>query len=279
MHSTLKRAGLTGCVLIFLGLTPLSGAYMFANLNGNPSFNECGSLPGIDPGTLCYGSPNVPSVSVTGPVPGAGDGKAATTYGTNRVLASSSGGSMGASSEWMVLFTLTGGTMGEKVPLTILIDYDVTLSAASGQASFSFVLNFDYYSPWRIATSTDPYLGDGCFDRPGKHMNGDCAGTHSGRVSRTLEHEFRVGPNNRIMLGVGAGVFGTGVVDAFNTVKIAGVVVPDGYGWDYFGLTGNPLNFHHVSPAAVPEPGSAALVLLGVAALGVSLRRRSANRV
>lgn len=78
---------------------PARASYINANLNQNPSFNACGSVDPIDPGEPCEpcaGSPNVSSVAVPGPVPGAGDGKAETHHGTNRVSASSSGGSIDA---------------------------------------------------------------------------------------------------------------------------------------------------------------------------------------
>lgn len=74
-------------------------------------------------------------------------------------------------------------------------------------------------------------------------------------------------------------MFGAGFVDAYNTVEVLKITVPDGIGWEYQGLSGNPLNFQNVTSASpVPEPAAAHLFAAGgllVATLALRKRNRA----
>lgn len=267
------RKSFLGFVVAVGCVAPVQGAYIVANLNSNPLFTACGSYDGSSPGAPCYGSPDISPVSVSGQDNG-GAGQALTNYGVNKVKASSgAGGGMNANSEWQVSYGLTGAPIGSQVDLLVTFGYDVTVSAGAGEAGFNMVVNNDFFGPYRIRTTTDPYLGDVCFDRPGNVVVGSCAGNHNGTVSRTIQ--ATIAPNNLLTLLVSATSFGVATSDAYNTVTVQSIIVPNGISWSYNGLAGNPLNFQYApDTSGVPEPGSVALAGLGLIAVDFWRRRR-----
>lgn len=255
-----------GCV------APVQGAYILANLQNSGAFNACGSVNPLDPGEPCAGLPDIRPVAVAGQSNG-GNGSAQTDYGINKVIATSgAGGGMNAYSEWMVVYGLAGGQAGSTVDLVVTLAYDVTVIAGLGTAGFRMVVNNDFFGPYDIRTTTDGFLGDSCFDRPGQNALGACAGNHNGTVSRIIQ--ATINPNNRLTLLVSASTFGSATADAFNTVTVQSVIVPDGISWSYNGLAGNPLNFQYApDTSGVPEPAGVVLAGLGLIAAG-TLRRR-----
>ena len=253
----------------------VEAAYVIAVLNNNGAFGQCGSVNPIDPGEPCAGAPNLGSVSVSG-AGGAtdGNGAALTEYGVNKVRASSGvTGGMIAASEWQVQYSLSGAPVGTPVQLLLTLGYDVTIGASSGSADFQITVNNDVFSRYIISTTTNPFGGDSCFDRPGPTAIGQCAGNHNGTINRIIQ--ATVGPNNRLNISVQARSFGLAAVDAYHTLSVLRILVPDGISWQYGGLAGNPLNFEYeASPTAVPEPGGMALLGLGLVAAGVNRRWR-----
>lgn len=245
--------------LIVAFTQPADASYIHANINAGADGGACGSV-NPDVGEPCAGFGYTGSVGVD-----AGFAKAMTDFGINKV-ASASGNAL---SEWMVAYTLLGGTPGSSVDLIVNIAYDVTLSAgALTQAEFRMVLNNNSLFPFIIRDATNG-LGDRCDDRA-PSQQADCgAGNHNGVYSQTIT--ATVAPNNRLTLSVQAGLFGSGSVDAFNTVTVQSIIVPNGISWQYQGIAGNPLNFQHAT-TAVPEPATLWLVTTGLA--GVVVRRR-----
>jgi hypothetical protein len=85
-----------------------------------------------------------------------------------------------------------------------------------------------------------------------------------------------IAPNNLLTLAVSASAFGNAVSDAYNTVTVQSIIVPNGISWSYNGLAGNPLNFQYApDTSGVPEPGGMTLSGLGLIAVGAFWHRRS----
>ncbi len=253
--------------LTILAATPANAQYILANINQSAAsgFNDCASVAGTQfgpcDGLLYAGQP----VAVD-----QGFARASTDFGVNKVAV---GGTGSASSEWLVSYGLTGGTPGSTVNLDVSFAYDVTLAAGSNQAEFRMVLNNETLSPFIIRHATNG-LGDLCNDRAPDQQVGCGAGNHNGTFFRSITAS--INPNNRLAFFVGASVFGTGEVDAFDTVTIESIVVPDDIEWHYNGLSGNPLNFRHATTQAVPAPFAVELLAMGLAGLAAirRLRRR-----
>src|SRR5262249_32701931 len=136
---------------------------------------------------------------------GSYDGQAYVSYGINKLFASSLANNSGINvgTEWMVVYTLTGAPVGTPVNLLIELGYELSLGTnGTGSAGFRMVLNNDFFGPFDIATTGNPFGNDNCFDRPGQTVIGACSGDHAGTVSRWIT--ATVGPNNRLSLSVSA---------------------------------------------------------------------------
>ncbi|MBX9602910.1 MAG: PEP-CTERM sorting domain-containing protein [Bryobacteraceae bacterium] len=254
------RAGFLGALcLIPATLAPVQGSYITGNINSGADGVVCGAV----------NEPFLTCPPYNGPL-GLNIGSAAlqVDFGLNRVLASAGASS---STEWMVRYGLTGAAPNTQIPLTVEIGFDLTAinAAVNAQSEFRMVLNNNSLFPFIIRIATNG-LGNRCDDQP---VGAPCmSGPHSGIWTQTVMAS--VDPNNRLYLNVGASNFGGGLVDAFNTVWIHRIIVPDGINWNYQDLAGNPLNFQHASATAVPEPGSLALLSTGLLVVIVRGRRR-----
>ncbi|MBM3786975.1 MAG: PEP-CTERM sorting domain-containing protein [Acidobacteria bacterium] len=254
-----------GACLLLATANPAEGSYITANINNGANGVVCGAANGSSPGAPCYGAPNVRPVQIS-----LGNNFGLTDYGTNRLYAETGNQ---VATEWMVAFTLSGAPTGTPVSLTVNFAYDLAINAGvNSQAEFRMVANNNVLFPFIIRIATNG-LGNRCDDIP---PPGACqAGFHSGIYSFTDPFGYSVGPNNRIYLSVQGSVFGSGFVDAANTVTVQSVIVPDGITWAYdTGIDGNPLNFQYAS-GAVPEPASYALLGSGLLLAALFGRRRS----
>jgi hypothetical protein len=282
-HTKLRGTCAKCFALMIVCLSTLQASYVTANINSGGNGGVCGSVSPIDPGEACAGAPNVSPVGVAATFSdanGSYDARAQAGYGLNRVYVASTATNSGvqAATEWMVVYTLTGGTPGTAVEFLLSIDYDVSVSVSgSSFAGFRMVLNGDVYFPYDINTTGNGFASDSCFDRPGQTALGACAGRHTGTITRTVSAS--IGPNNRLGLSVGAGTFGSGAVDAYHTITVAAVTLPNGIGWEYQGVAGNPLNFRNASDAsAVPEPAALQLMGAGLSVAVIVIRRKRAKR-
>lgn len=251
-------AGLTAAVLGALVMTaPAQASYVHANVNQGNGPTNCGGI----------NEPFLSCPAYNGPVMVEPGSKAYTDFGVNKVLAQ---GTDSATSEWMVVYSLSG-TVGTPVNLIVEIAYDVNISPANNSETlFRMVLNNDFFGPFDISINTDG-LGNTCHDLP---VGAPCtSGQHSGTWTRTVG--ATAGPNNRLSLIVTGNVSNGGWVDAYNTVTINRIIVPDGVTWAYDGIGGNPLNFQYASDSNVPEPAAVQLLAAGlaVAAIGRLWRR------
>ncbi|MBL8173732.1 MAG: hypothetical protein JNK48_03630 [Bryobacterales bacterium] len=138
------------------------------------------------------------------------------------------------------------------------------------EAAFQMVLNYDYFGPFQISINTHGFSPNRCDDIGN---TGPCmSGPHSGVWTRTVQAS--AGPNNRLSLGVSGSVYGGGWVDAYNTVRINRIIVPDGVTWSYDDISGNPLNFQYDNDTNVPEPAVAHLLAAGLAVAAILRSRR-----
>lgn len=216
---------------------------------------------------------------------GAGyDAEAQTFIGVNKAYASSTAiPSVSAQSIWEVTFDLLGPVAGAPVQLRVKIDYDFTLSRATGSAADfgltinPFFQNIRYIAHTTTASSSSGFDSEACFDRPlvTAQMFGQCGGMHSGTID-VLVSGFTVGLNNRLQVSVNAQSSNTAIADAFHTARISSVTLPDGVQWRYTDLTGNPVNFRNVSDAtgAVPEPATGVILGLGLSGVLASAARK-----
>jgi hypothetical protein len=257
----------------FLGTSvSLHASYILANVNLGAGPQQCASVNPIDPGEPCAGFPHLLSVGVSFSGTGV-NSSAYTEYGVNKAYVQTSAipETYHAVSEWQVNFTLAGGTLGQSVPLSVDIGYDVFLAAGS-DGNARLVLNNDTFSPVDFLTTTNPFGNDVC-PGLGTQAPGTCAGTHTGTVTRPVTYQY--GPNNRMSLTLGISGSYSSTIDAANTVRILKIVVPDGVTWDYQGITGNPLNFQYASTGGeVPEPSAWTMALLGIGAVWIGNRVR-----
>jgi hypothetical protein len=262
--SRLRARVLGAAALLILATSTTHASYVLGSINSGADGVACGAVN--EPFLLCP--------AYTGPVGlDIGSAKVLTDFGMSRVLASAGAQ---AASEWMIRYALTGVEAGATVELKVEIGFDLNIAAATNSESeFRMVVNNETLFPFIIRIATDG-LGNRC-----DHLSSaaECvSGDHSGVWTKSIE--ALVSPNNLFYLFVGAGNFGGGWVDAFNTVHVNRIIVPDGIGWAYAdGLQGNPLNFVNASdvdPGTVPEPPVAALAGLALvcAALSSGARRR-----
>lgn len=254
----LRAAGLFG-----LTLGSLQAGYVSASLNSGADGSACGST-GIDVGQLpCPTGSAIPSVVSTDSLFAYAD------FGVNKASVNGVGS---AGTEWMVRYTLTGGTVGTPVNLLVQIDYevDMAVSGVNQESNFRMVLNYDTFGPFDISLRTYAFFGSEC-----REYTGPCEpGFHRGTWSRNVW--AAIGSTNRLALNMGVST-SSGIVDASHTVRILRIIVPDGITWSYEdGLAGNPLNFQYAGDpptSEVPEPGTYLLSAVGLAGIGV-LRRR-----
>lgn len=217
---------------------------------------------------------------------GANVAEAQTVFATNKAYATSGDVNtfMQAISDWDLDFTLSGSglTPGTPVALSIHYAYDanVSVTAPTGNAAFSFRIG-----PNALGQNQDIFrarsntFGSGFFDQcetrfpqGGDHVAGACAGTFSGE-GFVNDPQAVIGQNNlEVLLTVNTAA---GTADAFNTGRILNILVPDGVDWAYGpGITGNPLNFEHVTSSAVPEPSTLGFLIAAVGAAALKLRRK-----
>jgi hypothetical protein len=201
---------------------------------------------------------------------------ASTDFGIDKVYATGPGSGTGAAtSQWLVHFGLGGAPSGTQVDLTLTMNYDVFISAGSNNSESGFEMypGANTLAAFLIRTTTDG-LGDTCSDRPGFTAQGACSGMHQGSWSWVIP--ATVGSDNILTFTADAGVYGTGLVDAYHTATVQSIVVPDGITWSYPNLGGNPLNFESES-TTVPEPSALGELGLGIILIGV-VRRRMRSR-
>ncbi|MBS1824742.1 MAG: hypothetical protein JST93_05440 [Acidobacteria bacterium] len=251
-YTTRFGRGMTGLAAAVVGVIVMAGpaqaGYVHANVNVGNGLTNCGGVD--EPFLSCpvYNGPVMVEL---------GSSKAYTDFGVNKVLAQ---GSDSASSQWKVGYTLSG-TVGTPVSLTVEIAYDVNISPANNSETlFRMALNNDFFGTFDISINTDG-LGNICDDQP---VGAPClSGQHSGIWTRTVS--ATAGQYNNLFLSVSASVFNGGWVDAYNTVTINRIIVPDGVTWAYDGISGNPLNFQYASDSTVPEPAAVQLLGAGLA--------------
>lgn len=254
-------AAVLGAILL---AAPAQASYISANVNAHLGPTACGATVGetIFPFNTCP--------AVNGPVSVEPGSKAYTDFGVNKVYA---GGSDQATSEWSVEYTVSGAP-GEQVNLILEIGYDLNIAAAF-EAGFRMVLNYDYFSPFTISINTHGFSPNRCDDIGN---TGPCmSGPHSGAWTPMVQ--AIAGQVNRLTLSVSGSVFGGGWVDAYNTVTMNRIIVPDGTTWSYQNLSGNPLNFQYANDTSVPEPAAAHLLAAGVAMAIIARRRLSRKGV
>lgn len=205
---------------------------------------------------------------------------AETSIGVNKIYAQGAFTEVvviGASSVWSVEFDLTGAAPGTPIDLRLSIAYDFSLGlGGDGSAGFAIEINGNHPSPYDAYTITNPFGADRCFDRPGVTNNGGCSGAHSGVLNLILP--YTAGLNRTLSVLTAGGTSNTAVMDAFHTARVTGITVPDGIGWTYVDLAGNPLNFQNASTSGVPEPATMGLLGLGLGALLVRRARKSETR-
>jgi hypothetical protein len=207
---------------------------------------------------------------------------AQTFYGVNKAYAAGSGsGSLSAQADsaWTVSFNLLGVPTGTVVPIIVNMAYEYVLSASglSSESRFNILINGNTFD--RIAlglTGTNAFGNDFCPELPGARPIGECAGAHSGSVSRTLQ--YNAGPNQALTVSAAVGVIGSGVADAFNTSYVTSIIIPDGVIFQYTDLSGNPLNVMTASEAAangVPEPGTLGMLGASIAAVFIARAKQA----
>jgi hypothetical protein len=240
----------TFAVALVLAAAPASASYITGSINSGADGSVCGAVN--EPFLICPAYNGPVSLDI-------GNARVQTDFGLNKVGVN---GANQANSEWMVLYGLTGGAIGTPVNFDVEIAFDLTILVGNNNESeFRMVLNNNTLFPFIIRMATDG-LGNRC-----DHLVGNPAacttGDHMGIWTQNVTAQ--VGSNNRMYLNVGAFTNG-GLVDAYDTVRINRIIVPDGIGWTYSdGVTGNPLNFQYAATNAVPEPSSFALFACGIA--------------
>jgi hypothetical protein len=218
---------------------------------------------------------------------------AQTDFGANHAYANAVTGLGGdASSQWALMFTLTGGQPGAFAQVIIDYRYDAALTPANSNFNLTFEWGIEGNFPNQGTTNEvldvkiySNAVGnlEQCPGVPGPGgvpaaKPGQCAGSYdvpNGQIKVNDDFFFglnKIGGN----LEVGAA---NGTVDAFNTGQIKDIILPTGVTWTYeTGVTGNPLNFQNAgSTSGAPEPGTWGLLAVGLAG-GLLRLRRARNR-
>jgi hypothetical protein len=174
-----------------------------------------------------------------------------------------------ATASWWIDFILTDPTVGPNTPTTVFvpINYDYLITAGDIDSFARFAMTQDYFTYYAsYSSSSNPFGGNTC---PAPVGLPGCNGFYQGTVMIPVSARVNAGANT-FFLTISAET-GAGVADAFNTITIGNVILPDSMDFSYPDLSGNPMNFAHANPS-VPEP--AMLSLLGTGLLTLVARRR-----
>jgi hypothetical protein len=199
---------------------------------------------------------------------------ASSDFGVLKAYASSTDGNTSAkgTASWSIDFMLMDPTLGANTPTTIFvpIDYDYALSANSGASFARFGMTQDYITYYAsYSSSGSPFGGNTC---PSPVGVPGCNGLYEGTVLIPVPALVNTTGPNRFFLTIAAEA-AAGVTDAFNTITIGNVILPDSMIFSYPDLPGNPMNFGR--QPSVPEPATATLVLGGALIAAFGRRRRS----
>jgi hypothetical protein len=201
---------------------------------------------------------------------------ARSSFGELKAYASSTDGGTSAkgTASWWIDFTLSDPTMGANAATTIFvpINYEYSLSAGSVSSSFArFSMTQDYFTYYAsYSSSGNPFGGNTC---PAPVGLPGCNGVYQGTVLIPVSARVNTTGPNTFFLTIGAEAV-AGVSDAFNTITIGEVIVPDSMTWSYSDLSGNPMGFRY-APTSVPEPATATLLAGGLLLTAWGRQRRA----